>query len=126
MTQVCSSLPPFHDARLNVVLDLPFPPADIEIRNCLTRAFDMNKLTERYLKFFSSLFKATKDELRRHDSTFPHSRGLADWWSTQMNGHLRKDLYSQVAVDTEKEITFEVRARDESWNKSHDCVGART
>jgi hypothetical protein len=96
-----------HLKRPYAFLDLAFPPADGAIRNCLARVLDLNGVTKRYLKFFASLFKAARDELRRNKTTFSDSRTLASWWSMNVND-IREELYSRVAEDTEKEITIEV------------------
>jgi hypothetical protein len=103
---------PIRPKRPKFALDLAFPPADCDIRNCLTHAhvLDLNGVTKRYLKFFASLFKGTRDELRRHETKISDSCALADWWSTNVNA-IRKSLYSHVAEDTKTEMIIQVSVK---------------
>jgi hypothetical protein len=102
----------------SVALDLAFPPADGAIRECLTRVLDLSGVTKRFLKFFASIFKVTRDELRQNKGQFSDSRTLAEWWSTNF-GDIREKLYSLVAEDTEKEITIQVSVKVSYGNPSY-------
>lgn len=119
MIEVSCSLTQFRLARLNLPIDLAFPPADDTIRNCLTRVLDLNGVTNMYLRFFISLFEGIRSELEKHKPTFANSRMFAAWWSTQLV-EIRQELYSRVANDTGKDMFTKVREEACHRNGSHD------
>ena len=50
-------LPLIQLSRLIHVSEFAFPPADNMVRSCLEHALDLRTVTQRHLKFFTSLFK---------------------------------------------------------------------
>jgi hypothetical protein len=80
------------------------------VRNCLAHALDLSTVTQRYLKFFASLFKGVQDELRQHQANFTDSHMLSVWWSQHLVG-VRDMLYSRAAQDARKGVTIPVRLK---------------